>query len=308
MSSLNHEPFERKFRLHKIEFELVADFQLDDMKKRESVQVRTHSPIAPAAQVGKYAIGMQAGEEYPPVVLWGDIIIDGNTRIAAARKIGRNSLPAYILKCRNERQAIEIGASLNNLNGRSMSDIESFQAAEAFIADGMRDDFIARELQVNVTKVRRWRQEKETWERAERLGIADQVRDLTAGRRQALSTITHDEPFRETVAALDGRNPTNEQFKELLDAVRTASSDSDAVAQVRYAADDWEPAGKYRTGQGPASTAKTANRSIGSLIKHDPSYWVDATLADEQLPKWEALAALAQHVVEEYRRLRGIAA
>ena len=307
MHAVNHEPFERKFELHNVKYELIEDVTLDSMEKRETAQVRRHSPIAPPHQVERYRLAMSAGQSFPPVVLWGDIILDGNTRIAAARKQGLTSLPAYRVQCRNERQAVILAAALNQMNGRPLTDEEARESAELMMDDGMKDEYIAREVQINAAKVRRWRKERETVARAERVGVADELGNLSASQRQKLAGITHERPFAETVKALAERSPSADQFRELVAAVSSATSDDAAVDVIRDAVDDWEPVGKYPKGQAGHSSARDANKSIGALVKHDAAYWVDMAVADEQLPKWERLHALAGQVIDEYRRLRQIA-
>jgi ParB-like chromosome segregation protein Spo0J len=307
MLAVNHEPFERKFDLHNVKYELVGDVPLDSMEKRESSQVRSHSPIAPAQQVERYRMAMAAGQTFPPVVLWGNVILDGNTRIAAARKHGVTSLPAYRVSCRNERQALILAAALNQLNGRPLTDEEAREAAERMMDDGMKDEYIAREVQVNAAKVRRWRKERATNERADRLGVADEIAALSASQRQKLAGITHERPFAEIAKAMADRQPSAEQFKQLVADVQSAPSDDAAVEAITDAAADWEPAGKYPRGQAGHSTAKDANRSIGALLKHDAAYYVDLALTDEQLPKWEQLQLLAGQVIDEYRRLSRLA-
>lgn len=308
MGSLNHTPFERKFELHNVKYELVEEVLLDSITKRESVQVRRHSMLAPPVQVQRYAMAMQAGQEFPPIVLWGDVILDGNTRVAAARQMGRTSIPAYRVQCRNERQAIILGAALNQLNGRSLTEEEAREAAEEMLDDGMTDQYIAREVQVSAAKVRRWRLERSVMDRAATFGVAAEVDSLSKSRRQQLVPVTHERPFKELVGALVDHNPSNAQLKHVLAEIESAPSDDAAVQTIRDAVDGWEPVGKYRDGQAAASTARKANAPIGALLKHDAAFYVDATLADDQLPKWESLAALAASVVEEYRRVREIAA
>lgn len=303
MSALKHEPFERKFELHGIKWELIDSFPLDSMKKRDSIQVRSHSPIAPADQVNRYVMAMQAGQDFPPVVLWGDLIIDGNTRIAAARKMGWTHFSAYRVQCKNERAAIILGAALNQINGRPLADIEARESALLMMDDGYSDEYIAREVQVHAGKVRRWRREEETYRRAEKLGIQEQVSKLSGNRRQKLAGVTHEAPFVELVSALNEREPSSDQFNAAIDSVMKASSDEEAANVVRLQSEDWEPLGKFRPGKVGASTAKRANAPIASLLKNSASFYVDMTLVDEQMPKWERLQDLVEEVLSEYRRL-----
>jgi hypothetical protein len=300
--------FEAKFTAHSATWTLDPDVPLDSMKLRDTVQVRSLSDIAPADQVNLYAIQMNAGEVFPPVVLWGDVIIDGNTRIHAARKAGIASLPAYRISCRNESHARQIAASLNQTNGRRLNPAESRHSAVSMMTDGYSDAFVARELGVEASKVRRWRKDEDGREHAERLGLGEQYAELAATTRAKVADISHDAPFRALVEALTAYDVPTSDLNELLNDIKKAPTDDDAVRMIEERCEDLPPSGTRRSGRGPRVTAKEANRSIGALIKHDVSYWVDLTVAEDVRPKWEALAELAASVLAEYHRLNEHAA
>jgi hypothetical protein len=245
---------------------------------------------------------MQAGEEFPPVVLWNESLIDGNTRLHALRKAGRASTPAYRVDCKNERQAKQLAASLNQTNGRRLNPEEARLQAVTMLDDGYADSFVARELGIEPSKVRRWRKETEAVERAERLGLADRVKEISATDRAKLAEITHDAPFQAAVKAFTTYDVPSAEVKEIFATIKKASSDEDAVALVESRAEVWEPRGIRRQGRGPRVVAREAYKSIGALTKHDAAYWVDMTEMQTALPKWEALLVLAQSVLVEYSK------
>jgi ParB-like chromosome segregation protein Spo0J len=302
-STVSNSIFEKKFEVHRVAWELDEDVPLDSLKIRDTAQVRALSEVAPADQVNLYAIQMAAGEVFPPIVLWQDVVIDGNTRLRAAGKAGLASLPAYRLACRNESHAKQIAASLNQTNGRQLNTMEARMSALLMLADGYSDAFIARELGMDASKVRRWRREEDVREHADRVGVTEQLANVAATTRAKLADISHDAPFRALVDALDTYAVPTDDVNEVLDEVRRAPSDDVAVQLIEERTEGWQPRGERRPGKGPRVTAREANRSISALTKHPLSYWVDVTVRDEQLPRWRELADLAAAVIAEYERL-----
>ena len=109
--------------------------------------------------------------------------------------------------------------------------------------------------------------------------------------------------YKRLVEALHEFDVPTKDVNEVLDEIKKAPSDEDAVASIEVRKDDWDPKGTRKPGRGPKVTAREANRSIGALLNKDVSYWVDMTAVDDVLPKWEAMLNLANQVIAEYRRL-----
>ena len=77
----------------KIPFRLDPEFALAKVKVSDIAQVREDAHRAPRRNVDEYAAQMSAGAKFPPIVLTegGLLIVDGNTRLAAAQKNGHMS-------------------------------------------------------------------------------------------------------------------------------------------------------------------------------------------------------------------------
>ena len=70
-----------------IPYELVADVAIESIKIEEYSQVRGAKHRAPTETVERYMLMMRNGAKFPPIVVAANdkSVIDGNTRIAAAR-------------------------------------------------------------------------------------------------------------------------------------------------------------------------------------------------------------------------------
>jgi hypothetical protein len=64
-----------------------------------------------------------------PVILWNDIVIDGNTRLQAAKEAGIDMIPTITKDFANEKEALEY-AIHNQRNRRNLSEIELLHCIE----------------------------------------------------------------------------------------------------------------------------------------------------------------------------------
>jgi ParB-like chromosome segregation protein Spo0J len=306
MPNIPYVPYESKFREWNLKFRLIESFDLDTVRIVREAQVRGVNTIAPREQVERYVLQMKGGAEFPPIVLWTGTLIDGNTRVAACRKLGQGTFPAYEVELPNLDMARMLGAALNQLGGQSLRPDEARAAALMSLDAGWTDTQIHREYGVAVATVRGWRMQRQAEERAERLGIGDVLGELSRKKQQQVAKVTHDEPFKLLVEELQRGRPDDRDTKEVVAAVLEATSDDVAVSVIAEAAADWTPIGPD-PGSVPPSPAREAKKFLGGLVKHPASHWVDVRHVDDLLPKWEQLAEIAAQVVAEYRRLTSAA-
>ena len=90
---------------------------------------------------------MRAGAIFPPMVATHNRrMIDGNTRKGAAEKNGLETFPVYLVKLPQASYGPMIGAALNQMGGKRLTDEEAFAAAETMIRNGHADEAIARTI------------------------------------------------------------------------------------------------------------------------------------------------------------------
>jgi hypothetical protein len=302
---IRDERSETIFRAHGVDYELLDNVPLDDIQLVTAAQVRGDSEIAPQDQVNLYTVQMAAGVQFPPVVLWNKILIDGNTRIAAAEKAGRPGLPAYRVQLNNQEQAKDLAAGLNQINGRRLARTEAHKRAIHMMDSGYRDAFIAQQLGYEPSKVRRWRQQNIAEEKARALDVAEQLDQLSPTNRAKVSTVTHDKPFAALVTAMAEREVPTTEVPKLIERVKNATSDDDAVEQVHQGTADLPRRGAgQRPGHQRKIVARDAYRAIGALLAHPAEHWVDLGIVAEATPRWEQLRALADQVLTQYEQHR----
>lgn len=295
-------PFEAKLREWNLQYEIVPDFPIDSIRRDPSVQVRGQQHIAPRDRVDEYTQQMKNGAQFPPIILYKpDILIDGNTRLAAAKRVGRKTFPAIIVNARRPEMGKILAASVNQMGGERLTVEEAHEAAQLMMREGYPDAAVARELGRDLTQVRRWRAEKEVREHAEKLNMS--VEGIPATSLRTLVAIPHDEPFAELAKLFGDVRPTVTAAKDMVTRVAQAPSDEDAVKVIEALREELAPEGPPPHRENRNREAQTARMAIGNLLKLEgrPLAVWDPAKRDEDLERWERLAAVAQEVVQFLR-------
>jgi ParB-like chromosome segregation protein Spo0J len=284
-------------------YQLVDEYPLRRLKIADETQARMAEHRQPTASVEEYATHMRNGAIFPPILVASNgMLIDGNTRAAAAERIGRDELPAYVVKLGNLEVGALIAAAINQTNGRRLASDELVAAAEGYLDAGYTEEAVARELGCSISHVRNVRRERAFREAAQRLG----VEQLKVGKPQqrTLAGITHDEPLRAAIALVAEANPTAKDTAALVDELTTARSDADAVAIVNAKRTEWAPAGppprRAASGAKPMKALK-AVKALVELINGAPEAVV--TAGDDRAihaAAWRELEPLIVRVVALY--------
>src|SRR4029077_6206611 len=180
-----------------ISFEFAPEFPVNKLDANyDESQVREIKHRAPQENVNEYAIQMRAGAIFPPIVATNNRrLIDGNTRKGAAETIGLETFPVYLVKLPQASYGPMIGAALNQMGGKRLTDEEAFTAAETMIRNGHTDEAIARTIGKSAQSIRNYRRQTRFKDAVERTGIGEVK--ITATAQRHLADIKLDEPFKE---------------------------------------------------------------------------------------------------------------
>lgn len=222
-------------------WELDYEYPLPDTAQR--VQIRDLKHYAPSAQVAAYAAGMRRGDKFPPIVVTKDgHLVDGNTRVEAARRNKRPDVQAFILNVNyeqaseKERRRLKIlGAGFNTRNGKGIDRNEIARAVKEVAGDGTWDATrVAALLGVTDSTVQGIFAEQKARERAHKLGIelngsvpATQVKML--GQR---SPKFNDEPFAGVTRLTQDAGLDSRALRDLCDRVQAAGTDPEKMAII----------------------------------------------------------------------------
>jgi hypothetical protein len=155
---------------------------------RTRLQVRSFKNDAPRNMVSKYRENMIRGDIFPPILVTRDgIVIDGSTRVAAARPAGRKTISQIRLDVDYEgagedtRERLrKLGAGMNEMNGKSMAkgDIEELIAMNT--DPGEDPKAVAAKIHYPLATVRRVFKIQEGRRWLTRLGVEDPDGRLSA--------------------------------------------------------------------------------------------------------------------------------
>jgi ParB-like chromosome segregation protein Spo0J len=288
----------------KLTWELDAEFSVTKVRKDNAVQIRTEAHRAPAMTVEQYVTHMKHGAVFPPIVITQtNLLVDGNTRLAAAGRLGRKTFPAYKVKFSNMGMARMIGAALNQMGGDRLTDEEIVIAAEVMMAENYPDESIARALGRSVTHVRNVRRDRTYREAAERTGVAEI--QLPKALQRTLANISHDEPFKAAVEVIARTKPSVKDASDLVDRVEKTRSDAEALKAIREIETKWGPiAGPPPNGHRSVSRsqAKKALKLVRQLLDLAQTGADQLALPDdaESAASWLQLSTLATQVLALY--------
>ena len=289
-----------------IPYEYVADFALADVQAIPSVQVRASEHIADADQVDQYAAHMKQGVTFPPIVILGDsILIDGNTRVAAARKAGIRSLPAFKCKFPNGELAVAFAAATNQMGGRRLTTEEAHAQANVLMRYGYEDDSIARELGYGRTQINNWRRERETHERAERTLVADKLPAISKTDQRKLAAIKQDAPFAAAVDAIASAKPKASIISDMVKRIIAAPSEADAISVVSAVRAEITPVGPPPHRATRTAEQVTAARVLPQLVKLQGRGLALVESDPERREAWVAQWATVRDLAAEVVGLHG---
>jgi hypothetical protein len=191
-----------------------------------------------------------------------------------------------------------IGAALNQMGGKRLTDDEAFLAAETMIRNGIADEAIARTIGKSAGSIRNYRRQTRYKDAAERTGVGEVK--VTATAQRALADIKLDEPFKEAVQLVSAVKLPPRDVQELVEKIGNTRSEAQALEVIEETRAKLAPAGPPPLKQSRTKAATAAGRKLDAFlagIKVTPGELAPATLRTDLEPKWKRLHDLAGAVL-----------
>jgi hypothetical protein len=258
------------------------------------VQVRDGSEVAPPKEVARYAEMMKPyltkrdQLTMPPVVVTADgYVVDGNTRIAAARKLEWLTFPAFVLNDRYEGaptslidRLIMLGTMLNMTHGRGLSRERQEQLILQVSKDGDSPEEISRKLQISRNIVLSTLKARDATERLMELGVDMRVPHITKTHLAALgskSASFNNEVYRNLAVLIRDTAMSTPEQGAFMKKVLGLGSDQDKLAAIE-AESTSRNAGPV-TGRGKPPRSAQLRQHLGFVLKYagDPGELVEST-------------------------------
>lgn len=300
---------EAKLRDWNLDYEYVAEFELDKVRVADWAQVRAAASIADKDTLAEFRTQMTQGAVYPPIVLMEpDVLVDGNHRVAAAKGLRRKSFPAFIVKFNSVDLAKSFSAAMNQLNGRRLTSQEAYQAATTMMARGMADEAIAREIGRSPTSVRDMRRKNEFAQRSAAIPELAKLMQQTPIPEKAqmkLATISHDPAFAEATKVIAETRPPAQTVTEIVEAATKARTDADAITAIRAKRAELAPAGPPPQRVILPQSVRYCRMTLGGLLKFRTNTTALLDTQSEEtrvkaLDQWRQIRELAAEMIDLY--------
>jgi hypothetical protein len=205
-----------------VRFEYVPEFPMAKLVSDQTTQVRREENQAPKPEVERYLKLLQAGAEFPPIVITKDgKVIDGNTRWGAFTRGRRTTIPSYRCDTTSPIVAKLIGVELNVVHGKRMEKAEL--AAWLAQANGRVTPEDAQRLTGwSYKTVQRVKEALKFDDRCAKLGIK-LVTVLPEAVRAALMKITDAERFREMTILAERAGLREKDINEVVKEINELS-------------------------------------------------------------------------------------
>jgi hypothetical protein len=286
--------YEAKFKEWNLEYRLEPAFPIDQLRVADWAQVRSSNHVAPQDEVEEYRQQMAAGAAFPPVVLMApDTLIDGNTRLGAAKKLHKKTIAAYLIDFPSVPMAKSLAAAINNMGGKRLSTEEAVDAAKLLMDMHFADEAIAREIGRSPEQVRRIRNQLEFADRTRKLHLEDERDRISMDNRARLNSV-----------------PAKKTITDLLKQVNAAPSDADAISVIEQAKRDYRPAGPPPRDRevSISGTVRQVGMHISALVKLSaaPEALFDPRedKREERIQQWQVVAQLSTRMLELYTPAR----
>ncbi len=259
-----------------VPFDFDEAFPLNKIQTKAYTQVRQAEHRAPKENVEQYALQMGNGAIFPPIILAQNdkAIIDGNTRVAAAKRCGYKTIAAYIVKPANASIARIIGSTLNQFGGARLTGDELIEVASAYLDEGITDAEIARCLGRTAEWARKFRKKAEFDQRVGDHPAAATVRSTV---KERLADIPQNVALNMVLDAVaEGTSLDSGTAGKLADAAKATHSDEEAKAVIGEALAALRP--MNQAGRAPReATGRALHSAVRQCEKHIES---DAKLAE----------------------------
>jgi ParB-like chromosome segregation protein Spo0J len=290
-----------------LNFELLPDFRIADIQDSPGQQVRFRANIANDDIVEEYFEQFSNGSVFPPVVLaYPGTIIDGNTRLAMARKAGLETFPVYMVRVSSLDLAKALGAALNQIGGVRLTSDEAYQAAVDMMGENLKftDAQIAQITGKAAWQVKNWRAEQDAAQHAQRTETAASFAAVPKTQHKTLAKVVQDAPFAAAVKLAGSRRLPNATVKRMVEDIVKAPSEQEALSVV-------EAVGVENPAGGPGGGAVVRNQKarhmrmvlpqVINLRPPEELYEADKAAEDEKL--WREVRRVADGQLAYYERM-----
>lgn len=294
-----------------IEWKLDRNFRLGLLHPGKRVQVRDAG--APRDQIQIYAMQMQGGAQFPPLLVTSDYwLVDGNTRNDAALINGQSTFPVYIMDIswelatdKEKDELYVLGGSVNNLGARRLTPQEQIRHARSAIALNWKPEEMARAFGLKPGQITALRKEVAAERRLTALGL--DALTLRVPMKRALGSrlplALNDDPFRGLAGLAADAGLTMNEILGLAQEIKATGSDAAQLSRLSEVRAEMKPRIRERklTGRSLSPVpARRVRQALGQVAKYEGRepelVELDQTMADSHLAYISAVMRVLSRV------------
>lgn len=249
---------------------------LIDEKRSRSNQARRDAIVPDSVE--RYAASLRAGAVFPPVVVFPSggklVIIDGNNRQAAHRKVNRGSISGIVIAEDTPSELIQLLTVEANASHGLTPDV-SWRLQQAFhlVSIGFTDPQAAEACAITVPQLKTARFAYEADQRARALKVSG-FSSLPATSKQAIGTLKDEAVFFQAAKVAVSTAMSGDEVREMIRQVKTQTSEAARIAVIGEIANERgiQAATKKVMGKSAARVSSPKHdlvSSIGKLVRVD---------------------------------------
>jgi hypothetical protein len=284
-----------------VRFTFEPNLSIAKIREVEGNQVRFGEHRAPKDMVERYALQMKAGARFPAIVVnERHELIDGNTRLASARRNGATAIAAYVCSDLSALEARSLSVELNQSHGLAMTEeeVRAYVLRATDMGQSLDPRSCSRITGVKPRTLARWLAAHEFDRRARDTGFAAaDVGPLSDATKASLNVARLRPVFAAATALAIEANISAAQLKPIITEANAAESESDALRVIATArelrGEDIRAlaAGFKKTRRRSAGSAQ----HIGGLLRFEVEDLLDVA-PEKQTETFERLERLRERV------------
>lgn len=265
---------------HGVKSKYEAKFKVTDIDIEASRrnQVRTGMPVD-EDQALVYAIAMDSGEDFPPIVLDGRrlpkgkaTVIDGNHRLKAITDVLNHKVTeAYVVTDATDLQMLRLMFKANQTNGLALTMQDRIRHAAMLVAHGATQKDAAADIGIPTSRLNNYLKRQETENRLMALGVKrlDRLPDTTMTR---LSAIRDDDVLKELASTVIRHRIAMPELERFIPKLRQERLKESQLKMVQELTSAYEREEAVRGGEGtpikrmPAIVTRL-RRDTGSVLR-----------------------------------------
>lgn len=219
------------------DFEPALPIAAIDVKKSLLNQARTAEALTPEI-VDRYALAARRGADFPAIVVRREgptqyVVLGGNHRVAAYRKLRRDVIEAYVVKSETKATIERVTWRLNYVEGRAPTMSEAIaHAIMLMLQHGLSREAAAAAVGVRATQVKSAYDREALRRRALKLGCTiPRTKDVL----DAVRGVQSDTLFMALVAAANTSGMKEADVRDLRDAAVAAGDEPKGLEVIREA-------------------------------------------------------------------------